>query len=216
MGVNHSSKDLSLPGCATVLAYAGPVVPDIALEHRAFIFKVKQCKNRPNVPENEGPIVLLNARNQPNNTAYNPSRHKSSATSIQQQTDSWSSHLDCIQFLWWQCWTEQGLCFVLQDTKTNSHYSMVCSIPSAIRTLHHHLRFWHILPFNACHFFFVFYISINRYCQLLTRILVLKRVIKLSRHVCVWISWRLSLFHILYINAHANYQILAIWPVQLR
>ena len=49
MGFNQSSKDLSLLGCVTVLACA---VPDIALEHRAFIFRVKQCKNRPNVPEN--------------------------------------------------------------------------------------------------------------------------------------------------------------------
>lgn len=69
MGFNHSSEDLSLPGCATVLACADPVVPDTAMEHRAFIFRVKQCKNRLNVPENEGLVVLLNARNQPNNTA---------------------------------------------------------------------------------------------------------------------------------------------------
>jgi hypothetical protein len=88
MGFNHSSKDFSLPGCATVLACAVPVVPDIAMEHRAFIFRVNQCKNRLNVPEDKGPVGLLNARNQPSNTAYNPRRHKPSATSIQQQTDS--------------------------------------------------------------------------------------------------------------------------------
>jgi len=88
MGFNHSNEGWSLPGCATVLACALPVVPDIVMEHRAFIFRAKQCKNRLNVPENEGPVVLLDARNQPNNTAYNPRRHKPSATSIQQQTNS--------------------------------------------------------------------------------------------------------------------------------
>jgi len=88
IGFNYSNEDLSLPGCATALACAVPVVPDIAMEHRAFIFRVKQCKNRLNVPENEGPIILLNARSQPNNTAYNPRRHEPLATSTQQQTDS--------------------------------------------------------------------------------------------------------------------------------
>jgi hypothetical protein len=88
MGFRHSGKDLSLLGCATVLACAIPVVPDIAMEHRVFFFRVKQCKNRLTVRENEGPVFLLNTRNQPNNTAYNPRRNEPSATSIQQQTDS--------------------------------------------------------------------------------------------------------------------------------
>jgi len=96
MGFNQSSEGMSLPGCATVLVCAVPVVPDIAMEHRAFIFRDRQCKNRLNVPENEGRVVLLNARNQPSNTANNPRRHEPSATSKQQQTDSWSSHLNSI------------------------------------------------------------------------------------------------------------------------